>query len=98
MHNRFQQTAYTNTCVAVNVGGVEVCAIEHGSILVQPGYLVLSTIIDTMVRILPESSRALNSSTKLKLHIGTIEPIGRVTLMQSETIMPGEIENTYTVD
>lgn len=90
VHGKPQQTAYAGTRVAVNLGGVEACTIERGSVLVQPGYLTPSTIMDTMVRILPESPHALKNGTRVRVHIGTTEAIGRVTLLQPETIMPGE--------
>lgn len=90
IHGKKQETAFAGSRVAVNLAGVEVSDLQRGSVVVPPGYLQASNTIDASVRVLKESPRPLKNRTRIRLHIGTAEAIGRTVILGADEIAPGE--------
>jgi len=75
--------------VAVNLVGVEVGDLARGSVLVPPGYLRPSRLVDVLLRVLPEAPGPVTSRARVRLHIGTAEVLGRLKILDREQIPPG---------
>lgn len=90
VHGKKQDSAVAGCRVAVNLAGVEVSDIERGDVLVTRGYLQASNAIDAFVRVLEEAPRPLATRTRIRLHIGTAEVIGRVAVLGAREIAPGK--------
>ena len=90
VHGARQEQAVAGTRVAVNLVGVEVEDLQRGSVIAPPGYLRASQLIDTTIRLLPTASAPLRSRTRIRLHIGTTEALGRLKILDKEEIAPGE--------
>lgn len=90
VHGKKQETAQAGSRVAVNLAGVELSDIERGDVLLPPGYLKASTMLDASVRVLAEAPRALANRTRIRLHIGTAEVIGRAAILGAKEIEPGQ--------
>jgi len=90
VHGKKQDSATAGCRVAANVAGVEVSDIERGDVLVTPGYLQASNTIDAFVRVLDEAPRPLATRTRIRLHIGTAEVIGRAAVLGAREIVPGK--------
>ncbi len=90
VHGKKQDSAQAGSRVAVNLAGVEVADIERGDVLLPPGYLQASDAIDASVRVLENAPRPLATRTRVRLHIGTAEVIGRATVLGAREIAPGK--------
>jgi selenocysteine-specific elongation factor len=89
VHGKPQKTAYAGSRVAVNLAGLEPTDISRGSVLAAPGSLVPSTVVDVSIFVLPDSSRPLTNRTRVRLHIGTAEVIGRAMVLGADRIECG---------
>ena len=89
VHGRKHEAASAGNRVAVNVAGLEVADIQRGDVLVPPGYLAPTNVIDVSVAVLPNSPRPLKNRTRIRLHIGTAEAIGRSMILGESEIEPG---------
>lgn len=90
VHGKKQETAQAGSRVAVNLAGVEVSDIERGDVLLPPGYLQSSAAIDASIQVLENSPRPLTTRTRVRLHLGTAEVLGRVTVFGAREIGPGK--------
>ena len=90
VHGKKQESAQAGSRVAVNLAGVEVADLERGDVLLPPGYLQASSAIDASVRVLEDAPRPLATRTRVRLHIGTAEVIGRATVLGGRGIEPGK--------
>ena len=82
VHGKKQEAAQAGSRVAVNLAGVEVAEIERGDVLLPPGYLSASRVLDVSVRVLEDATRPLSTRTRIRLHIGTAEVIGRAIVFR----------------
>ena len=83
------QTADTGTRAALNLSGAEKADIVRGDMMAQPGLLEPCSRIDCKVELLP-SAPPMKHRQRLRFHIGTAEIIGRILLLEDNTLMPGD--------
>lgn len=84
-----QDAVYAGTRVAVNLAGLDVDDLERGSVLLPPGYLQPTTLLDVAIRVLDQAPRALTNRTRVRLHVGTAEVLGRAAVIGADAIEPG---------
>lgn len=84
VHGKAVAQAEPGQRTAVNLGGVDVAAIERGMVLAPVGRLQPVQVIDTWLTVLPTASRALRSRARIRLHIGAAEVLGRVRVLNDE--------------
>ncbi|HEY0426297.1 MAG TPA: selenocysteine-specific translation elongation factor [Pyrinomonadaceae bacterium] len=83
--------AHAGQRTAVNLGGVEHAEIERGMILCERGVLRPTQIFDAEIEVLKEAKRSLKSRQRVRVHIGTIEALARVQILnEAGEIAPGE--------
>ena len=75
---------------AINVQGLETENIARGDMAATPGAMLLSRVLDVLVQASTGSSRPLRHRSAVRVHLGTREIPGRVSLVQSEALAPGE--------
>ncbi len=90
VHGKKQDAAQAGSRVAVNLAGVELSDIERGDVLLPPGYLQASAMLDASVRVLKEAPRPLANRARVRLHIGTAEVLGRAAILGAKEIAPGQ--------
>lgn len=90
VHGKKEEIAQAGSRVAVNLAGVEVAEIERGDVLLPPGYLGASTVLDVSVTVLDDSPRPLSTRTRVRLHLGTAEVLGRATILGAREVPPGK--------
>lgn len=90
VHGKKQETAQAGSRVAVNLAGVELSDIERGDVLLPPGYLQASAMLDVSVRVLEDAPRPLANRARVRLHIGTAEVIGRAMVLGAKEMAPGQ--------
>ncbi len=74
---------------AVNLHGVTVDQIERGNVLVSSGYLE-PTYIFTSSFYLLGSAKKLDTRTRVRVHAGTHEVLGRIVLLDRDSLEAGQ--------
>jgi selenocysteine-specific elongation factor len=91
VHGRTVERAHAGQRTAVNLGGVEASAIERGMVLAPAGRLRPTQIIDVRLDVLKSAPRALRSRSRVRVHLGAAEVLGRVRVLSyAGEIAPGE--------
>jgi selenocysteine-specific elongation factor len=89
VHGRRASSAHAGQRTAVNLAGVELADLQRGDTLADPGSLRPSRRVDAIVDLLA-SARPLKDGARIRLHHGTAEILGRVSLASSQrTLEPG---------
>lgn len=88
-HGQKVEEAVAGSRVAVNLAGIDVEEVRRGDSVVPPGLLKPSYILDVHAELLPDLDRPLANRTRIRLHIGTDEIIGRIVLLDREELEPG---------
>jgi selenocysteine-specific elongation factor len=79
VHGAPAREASAGQRTAVNLAGVEVEEVERGGTLALPGTLSVTRRIDTAIDLLP-AAKPLKHGARVRLHHGTAEVLGRVSL------------------
>ncbi len=87
-HGKSVKNAHAGQRTAVNLGGVNYDEIERGMVLTLPNILRPTQIFDAEIEVLKDAKRPLKSRQRVRVHIGTIEALARVQIL-NET---GEIK------
>ena len=90
VHGSPVKQAVAGQRTAINLAGVESATIERGMILVEPGRLRTTQIVDASINVLPGAPRALRSRQRVRVHLGAAEVLARVRVLENEgEIKPG---------
>ncbi|MGB2668192.1 MAG: selenocysteine-specific translation elongation factor [Candidatus Acidiferrum sp.] len=74
---------------AVNLSGIEHTAVERGMVIAAPGRFAKTRRIDVRVELLP-GAPTLKHRAKVHFHVGTVESIAEVLLLEQPELLPGE--------
>jgi selenocysteine-specific elongation factor len=92
-HGRSSDKATAGRRVALNLGGIDHSAIERGMVLAEKGVFEPTQVLDAEIELLEDSPRPLRSRQRVRVHIGTSELLGRVTVLNElGEIAPGETD------
>jgi selenocysteine-specific elongation factor len=75
---------------ALNLAGIHHDEILRGQELATAGYLQPSRIITVRLHCLDEGKKPIKHRTQVRFHIGTSEIMGTVSLLDCDTVAPGE--------
>ncbi len=75
---------------AINLAGVAHADVHRGQELATPGYLKPSRTLTARVRASAETHRPLKHRTPVRLHLGTAEILGTLSLLDQNDLKPGE--------
>jgi len=75
---------------ALNLAGIKHEDVERGQELATPGYLVPSKVITVRLYNLPALDSPIKHRFPIRLHLGTIETLGTVSLLDSDQLAPGD--------
>lgn len=78
---------------AVNIQGVDKELINRGDVVATPGSLAPSYIMDGEFIYLSSANRRLKNRSRVRLHLGTAEVMGRLVLLDDDELMPGRTAN-----
>ncbi|MGI9056503.1 MAG: selenocysteine-specific translation elongation factor, partial [Pyrinomonadaceae bacterium] len=78
------KTANAGQRTAVNLGGIDHTEIERGMVLAEKDILRPTQIFDAEIEVLKEVKRALKSRQRVRVHIGTIEALARVQVLNNK--------------
>jgi len=88
VHGASVPEAHAGQRTAVNLGGVDRAQIERGMVLTLPGRLRPTQIIDVWIDVLPDAPRGVRSRSRMRLHIGATEVLGRVRVLDEPAEIP----------
>lgn len=89
VHNHTVSRAESGQRVAVNLSGIEREEIERGQVLVSPGTLAAVDLAVVDLELL-KSSPPLQDKTRVHVHAGTAEALGRVYFYDRTDLAPGD--------
>ena len=88
VHGASVTEAQAGQRTAVNLGGVDRAQIERGMVLAPPGRLRSTQIVDVWIDVLPDAPRGVRSRSRMRLHIGATEVLGRVRVLDEPAEIP----------
>ena len=74
---------------AINLQGLEKEFVARGDILATPGCLAPSYMLDADFLYLSSNSKPLKNRDRVRVHMGTAEIMGRVTILEQDEARPG---------
>jgi selenocysteine-specific elongation factor len=80
-HGQSVQSAAAGRRVAVNLGGIDHAKVTRGMVLVVPNVLQATQILDAEIEALPSASKPLRSRQRVRIHVGTIEALARIQVL-----------------
>jgi selenocysteine-specific elongation factor len=90
VHNKKVEEATTGFRTAINIVGAEKDEIKRGDIIAQPGYYESSNYLNVSLYLLKSAEKPLKNLTRLRVHLGTKEIMGRIVLLDKKTLQPGD--------
>ncbi len=90
-HHAKLETAQPGSRVAMNLSGVEVDALQRGDVIVRPGTIAPSQLLDVHVRQLANASGQLKHNQEVKLFLGAAQRMGKIRVLgRTRVVQPGE--------
>jgi selenocysteine-specific elongation factor len=91
VHGRDVERALAGQRVALNLPGISTEEIERGDVVISPGHLSPTFMVDVRLHLIKEAPRPLKNRSRIRFHHATREVLGRVVLLQEkEELEPGE--------
>ncbi|MCS6818084.1 MAG: selenocysteine-specific translation elongation factor [Blastocatellia bacterium] len=90
VHGQSVSVAVAGERTAMNLQGVAVEDLERGQVVVSSRRFVPTSRIDARLELLPTAPQAVQTRTRLRLHVGTAEILSRVVLLDRTELRPGE--------
>jgi selenocysteine-specific elongation factor len=75
---------------AINLAGIEKTAVTRGDVLAEPGFFSAIQFWDARFYGLKSGNRLIKNASRVRIHIGTSEVIGRITILDKDEILPGQ--------
>ncbi len=89
VHSKQVMAAAAGNRVAVNLPGLDKTAIKRGDMLVTAGSIRPTFMFDAEFTVLADATKPLKNWTRVRVHHGTAEVMGRVVLLGGDVIEPG---------
>ncbi len=90
VHGAAIKQAVAGQRTAINLAGIESSAIQRGMVLVEPGRLRTTQIIDGSIKVLADAPRPIRSRQRVRVHVGAAEVLARVRVLEADgEIKPG---------
>ncbi len=90
VHNENVSAATAGQRVAVNLARLSTDDLRRGDVAVTPGSMQVTSMLDASITILGSAPRPLRNRNRVRVHLGAAELIGRVILLESDALDPGE--------
>lgn len=89
-HGKPADEVHRGQRAAINLAGVPHDSVRRGQELARPGYLVPSRVLTVRLFATAESRHPLKHRLPLRVHIGTSEVMASVSLLDCDTLDPGQ--------
>jgi selenocysteine-specific elongation factor len=92
-HGKSVKTVRAGQRAAINLGGIEKAELERGMILTAANVLRPTQIFDAQIEVLKDAKRSLKSRQRVRVHIGTLEALARVQVLnEANEIAQGDTD------
>jgi selenocysteine-specific elongation factor len=89
-HDRPVEEVHRGQRAAINLAGVAHEDVVRGQELATPGYLAPSRVLTVRLQCLKDARRPIKHRAAVRFHLGTAEIMGTVSLLDCDTVSPGE--------
>ena len=89
-HNQAVQRSVAGQRTAVNLQGVEKDQLSRGDTIVSAGYFQPTKTLDAKLDLLKQAPRGIKTGARIRFYNTTQEAIGRITVLGSNMLAPGE--------
>ena len=89
VHSSAVDEAWAGQRVAMSLAGIAVDDIGRGDVVCEKGLFRKTNCFDTFLNLLSSSPEPLSHWQRIRLHIGTSDVLGRVSLLGCDEILPG---------
>lgn len=93
VHGQSVEKVEAGSRTAINIQGLEKEMLKRGDFLATPGCLKPSYILDADFLYLSLNEKKLKNRTRVRVHLGTAEIMGRIVLLEDEELLPGQRAN-----
>lgn len=93
VHGQSVDQVEAGSRTAINIQGLEKEMLQRGDFLATPDCLDPSYILDADFLYLSINEKKLKNRTRVRVHLGTAEIMGRIVLLEDEELMPGHTAN-----
>jgi len=90
VHSQSVDTVEAGHRTAINMQGIDTSEIERGMVLATPGSLQPNYMLDCQLLYLASNTKPLKHRKRVRVHLGTAEIIGRVSLLDRDELEPGQ--------
>lgn len=90
VHNKPIERIFAGQRAAINLADVTKEQLERGDVLVTPGSLAPSLMIDCRISLSASAAKPLLQRTRVRVHHQTREVMARVVLLEADSLLPGE--------
>jgi len=89
-HGKPVESATAGLRAGINLQGLDTEDIDRGNVLVLSQTLKPTAVLDVVFQLLSSAPKPLKNRTRIRLHVGTAEVLGRVIPLGREEVKPGE--------
>ncbi len=89
VHSQTVEEVEAGHRTAINLQGVDTALIERGMVAATPGCLQAGYMLDCEFFYLAANEKPLKHRTRVRIHLGTSEIMGRISLLTQDEVMPG---------
>lgn len=90
VHDTNKPESFIGRRTALNLHDVKKAQLRRGQVAGAPSCFSPSYWLDTRLNLLESYGKPLNNRTRVRLHVGTDERIGRIVLLDSDVLLPGQ--------
>ncbi len=90
VHSSDVETVEAGHRTAINLQGVDTAAVSRGMVAATPGCLLPGYMLDCDFLYLATNTKALKHRARVRVHLGTAEIMGRISLLDRDLLQPGE--------
>jgi len=90
VHSAEVETVEAGHRTAINLQGVDTAAVARGMVAATPGCLLPGYMLDCEFLYLASNTKPLKHRTRVRIHLGTAEVMGRISLLDRDLLQPGD--------
>ena len=90
VHSADVETVEAGHRTAINLQGVDTAAVSRGMVAATPGSLYPVYMLDCEFFYIVSNTKPLKHRTRVRVHLGTAEIMGRISLLDRDELQPGE--------
>lgn len=90
VHGKPAETASAGQRTALNLQGMDVSEVERGMVLTEPNLFGPSSMMDCHLELLRSAPKRIGQRKRVRLHVGTAEVMGYVTLLGQDHLEAGD--------